>query len=210
MSTELRSLLERLQRDGVDAGRQQADLAVQQAQQEAGRIVAAARAEAERIVAAARAEADATEARTRSKLQQAARDLLLVVGQRIESVVRQIVAERTAQVLDGPTVLRLVTTLIEQFVARGRGASSLDVLVGEEQRHVLTEAVLSALRAKLQQGVTLHVRPGLGHGFLVRMGDGGVTHDFTAAAIAEALADLVTPQIAAIVLAAAVAPAGRS
>lgn len=207
MAEELRTLLERLQRDGVDAGRQQADAAVAQANQEAQRIVAEARREAERLLAAAQQEADRTIERTQANLQHAARDLLLVLGQRIEDVVREIVGERVGSVLDGPTVLELATKLIDGFVERGRAAGALDLVVGTELKQVLTDAVLQSLREHLQHGITVHMQPGIGKGFKIRMGDGGVTHDFTAPAIAAALSDLVTPQIGAIVLAAAVEPA---
>ncbi len=208
MTDELRSLLDRLQRDGVDAGKQQADVVLRDAQQQAARIVAEAKAEAERYRAETRADAERTVVRTRQQLQHAARDLLLVVGQRLEEIVRRILVDRTVVAFDGPTVIRLTEHLIEAFVARGRGAGALEVLVGPAQKELLTDAVLHALRDKLQQGVTLRVQAGVGPGFQIRMGDGGVTHDFTAAAIASALADLVTPEIAAIVLAAAVEPIG--
>jgi V/A-type H+-transporting ATPase subunit E len=200
MSNELETLLQRLQRDGVEAGKQQAGALVQAARQEAERIVDLARAEAAQLVATARAESDALLLRSGQALRHACRDLLLVVGQRIETLVQKLVGDRVGAALDTATVVRLVQTLIQAFVAHGRGAAALEVVVGPEQQKALTQAVLDDLRKALQSGITLRVQEGVGPGFQVRMGDGGVRHDFTAPAIAAALAELVTPQLAAVVL----------
>lgn len=203
MTDQLQSLLSRLQQDGVEAGKHQADEIVRSARTEAARIQEEATNEARAIIARATAEAERLEQRAKAGIQNAARDLLLVIGQRIETLIHKLVATRTAAVLDGATVVALIQRLMDAFVERGRVNGSLDLVVGEEQRKALTEAVLQNLREHLEHGITLHVQPGLGRGFQVKFGQGSVTHDFTEKAIAQAIAELVTPEIAAIVLEAA-------
>lgn len=200
MTDQLQSLLLRLQQDGVDKGREQADELLTQARAEAARIVAAANAEAQQALERSKAEAARLEQRAQAAVKQAARDLLLSIGQRIEVLVGKLVGERVAEVMDGPTVVALLQRLIEAFVDRGRVNGGLDVVVGPELKRALTDTTLQHLRQRLEHGLTLHVGAGLGHGFQVRMGQGGVTHDLTEKAIAAAVAELVTPEIAQLVL----------
>lgn len=209
MTDQLQSLLSRLQQDGVDAGKQQADEIVRIARAEAARVLEAARVEAQQITERAAVEAQRLDQRAKASLQHAARDILLSIGQRIERLVQKLVGDRVAAVLDGPTVVALMQRLMDAFVERGRVSGALDLVVGEAQHKALTEAVLQNLREHLMHGITLHMQPGLGRGFQIKMGQGGVTHDFTDKAIAEAVAELVTPEIAAIVLEAALDTGAR-
>jgi V/A-type H+-transporting ATPase subunit E len=211
MTESLQTLLLRLQQDGVDKGQQQADELLRSAKTEAERLVADAKKEAARITAEAKADADRLAVRGKASLQQAARDVVLSVGHSIEQVVQRLAAERASAALDGPAVLSLLQRLMDAFVQHGRVNGAIDIVVGPEQKKAMTDASLAGLRQKLEHGLTLHVQPGLGHGFQVRMGKGGVTHDFTDKAAAAAIAELVTPEIAAIVLEVALgANAGRS
>lgn len=211
MTEQLQSLLLRLQQDGVDKGQQQASEIVRAARAEAAQLLEAAKEEARKTTAAATNEAERLVSRAKASLQQAARDVVLSVGQSIEAAVRQLAAERATAALDGPAVLGLLQRLMDAFVEHGRVSGAIDVVVGPEQKKAVTEAALATLREKLGHGLTLHVQQGVGAGFQVRMGKGGVTHDFTAKAAAEAIAELVTPEIAAIVLGVALgADAGRS
>ena len=200
MTEQLQSLLLRLQQDGVDKGQQQASEIVRAAHAEAARLIDAAKEEARKTTAAAASEAERLVSRAKASLQQAARDVVLSVGQSIELAVRKLAAERATAALDGPAVLALLQRLMDAFVEHGRVSGAIDVVVGPEQKKLVTDAALATLREKLEHGLTLHVQPGVGAGFQVRMGKGGVTHDFTAKAAGEAIAELVTPEIAAIVL----------
>ena len=211
MTEQLQSLLLRLQQDGVDKGQQQADDLVRAARAEAAQLLEAAKEEARKTTAAAANEAERLVSRAKASLQQAARDVVLSVGQSIELAVRKLAMERATAALDGPAVLALLQRLMDAFVEHGRVNGAIDVVVGPEQKKSVTEAAIATLREKLEHGLTLHVQPGLGAGFQVRMGKGGVTHDFTAKAAADAIAELVTPEIASIVLGVALgADAGRS
>lgn len=211
MTEQLQSLLLRLQQDGVDKGQQQASEIVRAAQAEAAHLLEVAKEEARKTAAAAASEAERLVSRAKASLQQAARDVVLSVGQSIELAVRKLAAERATAALDGPAVLALLQRLMDAFVQHGRVSGAIDVVVGPEQKKLVTDAALATLREKLEHGLTLHVQPGVGAGFQVRMGKGGVTHDFTAKAAAEAIAELVTPEIASIVLGVALgADADRS
>jgi len=211
MTDSLNALLLRLQQDGVDKGQQQAQEVLRTAKTEADRIVADAKQQAMRITADATAEAERLAVRGKASMQQAARDVVLSIGHSIEKAVNRLVSERTSAALDGPAVIALLQRLMDAFVEHGRVTGAIDVVVGSEQKKAMTDAALAGLREKLEHGLTFHVQPGLGHGFQVRMGKGGVTHDFTDKAAAAAIAELVTPEIAAIVLEVALdASAGRS
>ena len=200
MTETLQSLLQRLQQEGVDKGNQQADDIVRAARAEAAAVVEAAKAEAQRTLAAANQEAERLTQRAKASLQQAARDVVLSMGHSVEKLVQKLATERAAAALDGASVIQLLQRLMDAFVQHGRVTGAIDVVVGPEQKKLMTDATLAALREKLEHGITLHVQQGMGAGFQVRMGKGGVTHDFSDKAAAAAIAELVTPEIASIVL----------
>ena len=203
MTDSVQALLSRLVQDGVDEGKRQHDALLAAARAEADKTLQDARREALELRRQAAADAALLQKRAEASARHAVRDLLLSLGDQIGGLVQRLVGARADQALSGDVVVKLLQRLMDAFVEHGRVTGPLDVHVSPELRKELTDGVMQELRARLEHGITLHVQPGLPRGFLIKMGHGGVTHDCTAKAAAEALVELVQPELAQIVLDAA-------
>lgn len=203
MSDQVQHLIDRIKKDAVDAAERQSQEIVVQARTRAEAIVAEAQAKADATVVAAERQAEALVTRGTQSLQQAARDVLLQLGARFEDMALEILTQGAGDAMHADAVEKILLRLAETFGKNGIAEGQIHLVIGEVDRARLTQFVLERLRQKLAQGVTVVVDPRLGKGFRLSYAGGSIHHDFSQEAVAHALAPLVRPQLAQIVLQAA-------
>ena len=93
MAEELKHLIEQIQKEGVEKANEQADDILSQAKAKAAKIVAEAEAKAQETQQKAETQAKAFAERSTKTLEQAARDLLITVGQGCEKVVTEVLGK---------------------------------------------------------------------------------------------------------------------
>lgn len=191
MTQDLQQLLEKIQRDGVDKAKSDADKLVSEAQAQARKIVEAAHAEAAKIKADARQEAEAFERRAEETVRQSARDTVLNV-------------EKAVTALFGGLLLKDVNAALSSAELTAElAAEAVRAYIGEKGgvEVAATAKLADALRAKLAaeaaSGVTVVTDDTTGAGFRLRLAGGRVEHAFTGAAVADALAKQLRPRLAA-------------
>ena len=189
MSENLQSLLEKINREGVE-----------KAQSEAAKIIDAAKAKAAAIVkdateAAARAKADADTAaadyaaRAAETIKQAARDTVLSVEAAVTRMLERVLAQDVnAALADEKTLAALV-------------ADAVKAVAGEAEVSLASAPLVAALKAQLAARGTLQVTldEALGTGFSVKLDGGRVEHAFTGDVIAAELAKRLRPDLAKLV-----------
>lgn len=189
MSENLQSLLEKINREGVE-----------KAQSEAARIIADAKAQAAAIVkdanaAAAKAKAEAETAaadyaaRAAQTIQQAARDTVLEVQGAVTRLLERVLAQDVDKALaDEKTVSALV-------------ADAVKAVAGEAEVSLASDRLVAALKAQLAARGTIQVTldEALGTGFSVKLDGGRVEHAFTGDVIAAELARRLRPDLAKLV-----------
>jgi V/A-type H+-transporting ATPase subunit E len=192
MTQDLQQLLEKIQRDGVDKAKSDADKLVSEAQAQARKIVEAAHAEAAKIKADARQEAEAFERRAEETVRQSARDTVLNV-------------EKAVTALFGGLLLKDVNAALSSAELTAElAAEAVRAYIGEKGGVEVAAAakLADALRAKLAaeaaSGVTVVTDDTTGAGFRLRLAGGRVEHAFTGAAVADALAKQLRPRLAAL------------
>ena len=182
---DLQSLLEKINRDGVE-----------KADAEAKRIVDAAKARAEAIVKeardeAAKAKADAEKAaadyatRAAETVRQGARDVVLKVEESVRSLLERTLARDVE------------TALADERTACDIVAEAVRAVTGPAEV-ALPEKLVPAVKARLASNpqITVVLDESVGTGFSVRTEGGRVESDFTAAAIAEEIARRMRPDLA--------------
>ena len=188
MSEDLQSLLEKINRDGVE-----------KANAESARIVEAAKAKAATIVkeaeaAAAKAKADAEKAsadyaaRAAETVSQAARDTVLKVEGAVTGMLEALLVKNVDAALSNPAAAaKLVSDAVAGLTGPGEIACGA--------------SLASALKAQLAglKNFTVVLDDALGTGFTVKLDGGRVEHSFTGAAISEELAKRLRPDLAKLV-----------
>lgn len=188
MSEDLQSLLEKINRDGVEKANAAAANIIDEAKAKAAEIVKAATADAAKAkVDAEKASADYA-ARAAETISQAARDTVLKIEASVTALLTALLAKDVDKTLaDEKNVSALTLEAVKSL------ASSAEVAVPAK--------FVAMLKAQLstQKNITVVTDDTLGTGFSVRLDGGRVEHAFTGASISEELAKRLRPDLAKLV-----------
>jgi len=198
MAEELQNLLDRIQKDGVERAEARAAKIVAEAEQAAARLREEAEAEAEALREQGAQDAEAFLQRARKSLEQAARDVVLSVGDAVTATMQELVRSDVAAALSPQALQEILVKAVESYFGSDT-AAGLDILLGEDDCAALTASFRARLGRAIAGGIELTPVRSVVSGFRVAVRGENVEHDFTAEAIAESMAQLVRPQIAEIV-----------
>ena len=198
MAEELQPLLEQIRKEGVEKAEAQAAEIIAQAKAKAAQTVREAETKAKELVAKAQADAGIYTERSTATLEQAARDLLITVGQGIENIIADIVAESVDSALK-IEVLEQMMVKMAQCCAERPGQPRIELLISEKDQNDMVKFFAQKYREKMVHGIELHVDNEILKGFKVSFADDHVYLDFTSEAIADSLTAFLRPKLAAIV-----------
>ena len=190
MAEELQHLLEKIQRDGVDKANAEAAAIVAKAKAEADALVKKAQEDAAAAEAKGKADAEAYAARARETISQAARDTVLKVKDDVTKLLTKLLAQDVTSALASEAV-PIAAAAVKELVS---GSAAAEVAAPAK----LVEALRAQLAAQAQGGVKVVADEMTGAGFTVKLDNGRVEHDFTDAAIANALAQRLRADLAAL------------
>jgi V/A-type H+-transporting ATPase subunit E len=215
MPEDLQALIDHLQRDAVEEGKRRAAAIVEQARAEADARLRAADEEAARIRADAERDAERFAERGTVALEQAGRDLLITVRQALDELFAGLIRDSLDEALGPELLAEMLTRMADAYSEHGGRERRMAVLLGEEDLDALARLYAGRMRERLLGGVELRLDGTVRRGFRIELVDEHVTHDFSAEAIAEVLADHLRPRLAELLPRAVVrlerdAPDGRS
>ena len=197
MAEELQHLIERIQREAVDTGEQKAAQLVGQAREQAAGLLRDAEAQAKALIQKAEQDARQYAERSEHTLKQAARDLLISVGQGVEQIFARLALDSAGAALAGDSLKEMLARMVGAYATAGSGP--MEVLLSSQDQEKLLAYFQERFREEMKQGLTLCGDERLARGFQVSLEGGRVKHQFTPEAIAEALSHFLRPKLAAIV-----------
>ncbi|HEY5621517.1 MAG TPA: hypothetical protein VIR77_02850 [Pontiella sp.] len=190
MAEELKHLIEQIQKEGVEKARSEADTIISQAKEKAARIVAEAEGKALEILKNSETQSAAFAERSVKTLEQAARDLLITVGQGCEKVVTATLAKEVNGALSGELLQNMVLSVLEQS-----DGADVTLKVSEADAAALT-AFCAEQAGKSGQEIELVSDDEILSGFQVGFKGKSVYLDYTGEAVAQALAAFLRPELA--------------
>ncbi|HEX6813467.1 MAG TPA: hypothetical protein VF384_17745 [Planctomycetota bacterium] len=199
MSDQVQHLIDRIRRDAVESAQRDATRIQQEARDEARRTVEQAQARAAAIVAEAEQKAQALVDRGGKALEQAARDLLIGIGQRLQSMIDALLVDAAQQALRPEIVEQMLLRLCEGLAQSELDEKAVTIAVSPGEHDRIAKFALGKLREALQKGANVHLDQHLQHGFRLSFGNDTVRHDFTPAAIGALLAQFVRPQLGEVI-----------
>jgi len=199
MAEELDSLLERIQKDGVDKAEARAAEIVAAAEQKAGQIVREAEQKARQAVEQADKDSVAFKQRAEQSLEQAARDVILSVGATVTRLFTKLTRHEVSGALTIETLKQMLTTVVEAYCRTDGGTARIEILLNPEQQQQVVDYLMAKHAESVRNGLEVKADDSVVSGFRVSIVDKELEHDFTDAAIAEALSGLLRPELAEIV-----------
>lgn len=203
MAIELQHLIDRINQEAVEKGEQEANRIVARAREQAAALVREGEAAARAHLDKAEKDSEVFVERSTRTLEQAARDLLISVGQAVENIIADIVSDATDEALDPDTLKRMMVKMAQAYAERNGTESRIEVLVGKDDQAELVRFFARQYRHRLVRGLNIRADAGVRRGFRVILDNDRVHHDFTRPAIAEALGNFLRPHLAEIVFRAA-------
>jgi len=198
MAAELQPLLEQIRKEGIEKAEAQTAELLAGAKAKAAQIVREAETRAKELVSKAEADAEIYTQRSTATLEQAARDLLITVGQGIQNIIADIIAESVDSALK-TEVLEQMMIKMAQCCAANHGETRIELLISQKDQDDLVKFFAGKYREKMVHGIELHVDNEILKGFRVSFADDHVYLDFTREAIADALTAFLRPKLAEIV-----------
>lgn len=199
MAEELQHLLDRIQKEAVETAEKETGQIIAKAKQDAVGILKDAETKAAAYLTKAEQDAKVFVERGAQTLQQAARDLLLSVGQGVEKIIAAVVAQSVEQALKPDVLAQMLVKLAEAYAARQGAEGRVEILLAEQDRRELSNYFAAQTNKELLRGIELQVGKDVTGGFQLSLSAVGVRHDFTREAIAAAMADFLRPRLAEIV-----------
>jgi len=208
MADSIESFVTKLQAEGVEAGKQQAQTIRADAQQEADRLVAEAKQAARKIVEEAEQQARDTQERAQTDLRLAARDTVLQLRETLGRALRAVLVAGTDPSLRDPEFLKgLITNVVMQYAQADReGQVSIHVNVGDDVQTQLADWCRQQLAPEAQEaGANVDLRGTLREaGFEYEVE--GANVEVTLPSVVDVLSDLVSPRLREMVEKAVAAP----
>ncbi|MBQ2841985.1 MAG: V-type ATP synthase subunit E [Clostridia bacterium] len=197
MEIQLQELINQIKKDGVEAAETQAEAILNSAKAEAEKIISDAQAQADKILLNAKNENERTVKSGEDAIRQAGRNLLISFRESVTRELKAVVSENVAAVYSSDAFAKLIINAVEQWTAKP-DAEEISVILNGKDLKLLEEALLSELKAKMLNGVTLKANDNFDGGFRIAVKDGGVYYDYSAEAVTDMLSNYLSPKVTAL------------
>lgn len=193
MAEDIRSLIEKIQKEGVDAAKDKARAIEAEASRHAKEIVAQARHEAEKIVAEAKDKASRSEESGKVLLQQAGRDLILTLRKEIDAMLSRLIESRVRESLAPHELVKIIASFIREY--KEKEPPEVVLQLNKDDLKKLQEGLLGELKESLKKGIVLKPSEDIRGGFIISF-DGGKSHfDFTDKTLADYIGSYLKPRL---------------
>jgi V/A-type H+/Na+-transporting ATPase subunit E len=200
MAEDLQHLIEKIQSEAVVKAESQAADIQSKAKEKAAAIVKEAEKQAAALLSKAETDAEQYTQRSIRTLEQVSRDLLISVGQGVESILDDLVRDSMDEALDIKVIQDMLVRMADTYMARGGKERRIDVLVSPEDQQALVKFYAEKYRKKMGESIEIRPAKSISKGFRVSFVDEHAHHDFTKEAMAEALSKFLRPHLAEIIL----------
>ncbi|MFH0877081.1 MAG: hypothetical protein V1863_02520 [Candidatus Omnitrophota bacterium] len=191
MTEDLKSLIEKIQQEGVAAGQHKAKEIEDRARTEARQILEKAKAEAKKLLADAKEEIKRTEESSRVSLKQAGRDLMLSLHKEIALMLDRLLNTKVREALSAEEMTKLIVVLVREC----RGKDDVTICLKKEDLEKVQKALFAELKEEAKKGITLKSTDEISAGFLISF-DAGKSHfDFSDKALADYMVRYLKPQL---------------
>jgi len=193
MAEEIKDLIEKIQRDGVKAGQEEAAKIKALAEQEAKKIIAQAKQQAQEIIEQANNEAKRLNDATGASLKQTGRDLMISIKKEINNMLENLVKTELRQAMTAQELSQIISSLIKS--AQLSTNSEVIVTLSQQDKDKLEKHFLKELSDETKKQITLKAAQGIDSGFVISFDAGKSIFDFSAQALTDYICSSLKPEL---------------
>lgn len=196
MPEELKDLIEKIKRDGVQAAEEKAAQIESEAKAKAQALLSRAKKDSEKIISDAMSQAGKLKESGQAALKQAGRDMLITLKKEIVTLLDAVAAKSVGTALTGSDLVNILKDLIKAQTESEK--KDMVITVKSEDLDRLEKALLADLSKEMKKGITLKASDDIKGGFLISYDSGKSYYDFTEDALAGYIASSLKPRLASI------------
>ena len=194
MEIQLQELINQIKKDGVDAAQAEAATLIDSAKSQADKIIADAKMQADKILADAKNENERMLKSSEDAIRQAGRNLLISFRESVTREVGSILNDNVAALYSSEKLSQVIVKVVECW-AEKPDADDITVVLNSDDLNSLEETILSAIKDRIQKGVTLKASDNLDGGFHISINNGNVYYDYSAETVVEMMSKYLSPKI---------------
>lgn len=199
MELQIQELLQKIQSEGVDAARAEADKILADARASAAALIEAAQKKVNELELESRAKIESAEKASRLALIQASRDTILGLREKVQTFMDAAVLSTVKEAFSAQYLATLLPAILGNLLANG--STDLTVLLPAKTLAQLDSSLASRLSMELGSGITFKPFAGVDAGFRIMAQGSSAHYDFSAEAVAQVLSSRVNSRLAECVLA---------
>jgi V/A-type H+-transporting ATPase subunit E len=194
MAEEIKSLIEKIQQDGIKVAEEKAKGIEDQAKKEADLILQNARVEAERLLSEAKDNLAKMEQSQKALLAQAGRDLLLTLKKEINAMLERLILQE----IQGSITPEAMADILGQIIKEQSKLGKEDIIVTlkKEDLNKLEKNFLARLKEEAKKGIVLKPSEEVRAGFLISFDNAKSYYDFSDQALSEYIGTYLKPKLA--------------
>lgn len=197
MEMQLQELIEKIKQDGVKTAEAEAEAILKSANEKAEKIIADAKAEAEKLVLNAKQQNERTVKSGEDAIRQAGRNLLISFRESVTKELEAILNNGVLEAYSPKNLTELIIKVVEAW-SKNTEASDISIILNSNDLKEVENTLLSALKEKMLQGVTLKANDNFDGGFRIAVNQGQAYYDFSAEAVTDMLSAYLSPKVSAL------------
>ena len=197
MEMQLQELIEKIKQDGVKTAEAEAKAILKSANEKAEKIIADAKAEAEKLVLNAKQQNERTVKSGEDAIRQAGRNLLISFRESVTKELEAILNNGVLEAYSPKNLTELIIKVVEAW-SKNTEASDISIILNSNDLKEVEGTLLSALKEKMLQGVTLKANDNFDGGFRIAVNQGQAYYDFSAEAVTDMLSAYLSPKVSAL------------
>jgi len=193
MAEDIKNLIEKIYRDGVNLAEDKAKSIEEEAVLRAKKIIEEAQIQAKGIIFEAQRKAAKIEESGRIYLRQVSRDFLLSLRGEINAILDKLILRRVQEALSPQEISGVIAALVKDCSRMEKG--EIFVSLNQEDLKPLQESFLKELAGEVAKGITLKPSEDISGGFIISYDRGKSHYDFTDKALAEYIGLYLKPKL---------------
>lgn len=196
MAEELKNLIDKIQKEGIESAQNKAKEIEEQAVLKAKEIVEKAKKEAGSLILEAKERAVKIQESTSVSLRQSARDTMLSLKKEINNMLERIVRAHIDNALNPQELTKIITALVKNHGTEGK--NQIVISLKKEDAQILERGLLGELSEEIKKGVVLKPSDEIRGGFTISFDSGKSQYDFSDKALAEYIGSYLKPSLSQI------------
>lgn len=189
MDVKLDSLIEKIKKEGVEDAQKQSEEILKDAKQKAASITEKAHKEAEKIIEDGKKKAEQYKKNAESDLQQAARNTLLLLKEKITNLFDNVFKREVGEKLSPEFLKELILKIVGSWAEN----SEAEIIVNDKDKQKLEALLFSGVKKEMKDSLKIRASKDVTSGFQIGLKDAQVYYDFSDEAIADVLKTLISP-----------------